>query len=283
MTTETMGAVPDTRRRAVGSPALAALGWREARRLVSSPVYIAIFGLLAVNGLGAATHLGDLHLPSQKEMYDFIEWPLVLFGGIATYAAAHLVTSSARRSGAEPQLRSLPGGASSRVLGQLLGVLMGPVVVAAVLLAVLGRVGAGLVPEIPGEGPLSVVELGQVALMVLGGGVFGIMVATWLRFPGSLVIGLVLLIFGTVWLGSASLGYADWLPWLTPMTTADYWMDDAAQLVPGSQLWHGVYLAGLCGLAVVAAGLRDRERRTRWVVAGLAVGSVTVLAAAAQT
>ena len=45
-----------------------------------------------------------LSLPSARTLYDVITFFTALYLGLLVYISAHLVTSSARRTGADPQL-----------------------------------------------------------------------------------------------------------------------------------------------------------------------------------
>jgi hypothetical protein len=283
MTVETLSVHAGARsgRRATGT--LLALGWTEARRMLTSPAYAVLLVFILLSS-GAAAFTGDVStwLPTKPEAYDLLRYLLVMYAGLATYLVAHLVSSSARRNGAEAQLSAAPAGERARTLGLVMGLVMGPVAVAAILLAVVAWLGGE--PEVVAAGlhRFSSAQLVQIALMVLGGGVFGVMIATWLRFPGSLLLGLFALVFATGWLGGDSAAYAAWLPLLVPFVTAPDWFD-AVVLTSALHVWHAVYLLGLCGLGTVAAALHDPGRRLRWVGYGAVVLVVTVAAAVAQS
>ncbi len=119
---------------------LLALGRREARRIVLSPVYALAFGLVFVTtGIGSFT---EDALPTAEHVYEFIGLMLVMMGGLLTYLAAHLVTSSARRTNADRQLESSTMSSRSRGGALCLGVVFGPSAVAAVLLVVLAVIGS---------------------------------------------------------------------------------------------------------------------------------------------
>jgi hypothetical protein len=281
MTAEALTAGPAIGRVSPSMRSRWALARVEARRMLTNPAYAVLlaFILLSTGGLAVS---GDQRgwLPTRPEAYDRLQGLLVLYAGLATYVVAHLVSTSARRSGAQSQLASAPAGERSQSLGLVLGIVRGPLVVAAGLLVVLAWLGNDV--RLPsGQAPLSGLQLVQIALMVLGGGVFGVMVATWLRFPASLLLGLFTLVFVTGWLGGDAEAYAAWLPPLVPFITAADWFD-AVPLTGAVHAWHTVYMCGLCGLGVVAAALHDPARRVPWIITGAVVLTVTAAAAAAQ-
>jgi hypothetical protein len=153
-----------------------------------------------------------------------------------------------------------------------LGVLFGPGVVAVVLMttaAILGndvdRVVVGGFNSVP---PMAGVFLVQLGLLLVGGGLFGVMWATWLRFPGSLPLGFVVLVFGTVWISDGDRAPLHAWPWFAPYITLPSWADEPWSAY-GSHYWHTAYLVSLCALAVCGTMLRVREGRGRWIVVSL--------------
>jgi len=248
------------------------LGRREARRMLLSPVYgLVMLVIVASMGLGSAVR--GLRLPSATTAYEFLLFVSLLYAGLLTYMAAHLVATSSRRTHADRQLAASALSTRTRGGALCLGVVLGPGLVAALAVAVMAWLGADLATPVDGA-PLSIAELVQIVLMVVGGGIFGVMVATWLRFPGSMLIGLVSLVFATLFLGDPDGGGVDQaVPWFAPYSTAPSWLD-ASWAAMGSQSWHAAYLAGLCALGVCAVMLRRREGRGRW----LAISSLVVLA-----
>lgn len=250
------------------------LGRREARRIVGSPVYAVVFGFfLLTMGLGGV--LDGLSIPSAAGVYEGIFYFLALYAGLLTYLAAHLVTSSSRRSHADRQLTSSPMAGRPRGGGLSLGVILGPGVVA-VVLAVLLRVLESSVNEsltdVYGSSGLA-----QVVLTVVGGGLFGVLTATWLRFPGSLPIGLVVLVFATLAMMDSNGPFASTLPWFAPYVASAGWADEPWALT-GSQWWHTWYLVGLCAMAVCGVLLREPIGRRRWILISAAVAVATGIA-----
>lgn len=259
-------------------PPVVVLGRREGRRMLTSPVY-ALMLLLVVTMGGLQSVSGDLlgELLSAENVYGGVSYFLLLYAGVLTYAAAHLVTSSARRARAEAGLAASPLGSRGRGAGLCLGVVLGPGLVAVALALVLAVIGADLV-IVGNDGALSGAELAQLPLLVVGGGLFGVLTATWLRFPGSLPLGLVVLVFGT---GVLAASDSTTVPWLAPYTSAEDWWD-AAWAGTGSHAWHAVYLAGLCGLAACGVMLHEPEGRRRWLAVSAVVLAATAAAGAAQ-
>ncbi|HVQ87016.1 MAG TPA: hypothetical protein VMT88_02435 [Actinomycetes bacterium] len=266
------------------------LGRREAKRILVSPIYLAIaLFLLATSGLRTAVEL-KFDLPTAAATYEFVIYLTALYAGLLTYMAAHLVSTSSRRSHADRQLAAAPMGTRLRSGGLCLGVVLGPGAVALGLMVLLAWLGtfvsatdgaSSVLADASSTQPFSVAELAQVFLTVIGGGLFAVLVATWLRFPGSLPIGLVVLVFGTAFLLDPDRSPVNTLPWLAPYISASDWTDEPWAL-SGSQTWHVWYLLGLCGLAVCGVMLREREGRLRWLFISAAVLLLTGLVGWAQ-
>jgi hypothetical protein len=117
--------------------------------------------------------------------------------------------------------------------------------------------------------------------MLVGGGLFGVMWATWLRFPGSLPLGFIVLVFGTVWLLNPDRTPLYSWPWFAPYISVPSWFDEPWTAY-GSPGWHTVYLVGLCALAFCATMLREREHRGRWIAISAAMVVATAVAGAVQ-
>jgi hypothetical protein len=251
ISTLAVGAAPAIHRRTV--PSVVVLGWREARRMILSPVFAVYAFLVLVNGVGVSFDASF----DRAAFYEGLTYFLALYLGLMTYMSAHLVTSSARRTGAEAQLDATAMGTRWRSGGLCIGVIFGPGLLAVFLVGVLALLGNGIVSA-SGSAPMSSVELGQLALTVVGGGLFGVMWATWLRFPGSLPLGLVVLVIGTVALNSPAREPMGAWPWFMPYIASPGFFDGESWPLQGSQAWHAAYLVGLCALAVCATMLRHR-------------------------
>lgn len=265
--------------------AVVVLGLREGRRILTSPVLLLVLALILLVGGLEGVASGNLLSFSARTVYDFIGFIVALYLGLIMYMAAHLVTSSARRTKADPQLSASTLTARQRSAGLCLGVIFGAGGLGLVLMTILGLLGNGLeVTSLDGFGsepPMGVVFLFQLGLTLIGGGLFGVMWATWLRFPGSLPLGLIVLVFGTVWVANPDRSPVNTWPWFSPYISAPSWFDDAWTSA-GSHHWHAAYLVGLCALAVCATMLRQREGRGRWIGISAAVVVATGVAGALQ-
>lgn len=241
--------------------------------MILSPVFGVYLLLVLLNGVGVAF---DARF-DRASFYEGLTYFIALYLGLMTYMSAHLVTSSARRTGAQAQLDATAMGTRRRSGGLCIGVMFGPGLLAAFLVGVLALLGNGA--EWPdGSAPMSSVELGQLALTVVGGGLFGVMWATWLRFPGSLPLGLVVLVVGTIALNSPAREPLGTWPWFMPYITSPGFFDGELWPLLGSQAWHAAYLVGLCSLAVCATMLRTKEGRVPWLLVSAVVAALTVVA-----
>lgn len=256
------------------------LGWREGRRMVLSPVLLLILGFFMFMAGVETVVEASLSLPSRAAAYDFIFFVFALYAGLLFYIACHLVASSSRRTKAEAQLAASTLSSRARNAGLCIGVVLGPGLVGLVAMVALAVLGNDVVLG-DGAQALSIAELVQVATTLVGGGLFAVMFATWLRFPGSLPLGLVVLIFGSLWVLDAERAPINTWPWFAPYIASPDWFDDEWTLM-GSQAWHAVYLIGLCALAFCAVMLREREGRLRWLFISAGVLAATAAAGSLQ-
>jgi hypothetical protein len=184
-----------------------------------------------------------------------------------------LVATVGGRDRAQEVLAALPSEGRTRVRGWVVTLLLVALVVYALSALRLSRLTGGsydaLLPD--------AWELAQPALMVLGGGLFGLLLARllpiWLAAPVAVVV-------VVAWVGI--LGSSDSWPMLAPLVEwvqYDEGNPGTRVLEPGSFAWHNAYLAGLCGLGVVAAMLREPGSRRGLVLAGSALTAATVTAA----
>jgi len=281
MTTEVLSPTMSTTKAATRSPLLVA-GLKEAKRMLRSPAYLLIFGFLILTGGVESIQDGVDRLLDPAIFYEMVIYYSGLWIGLVTYLAAHLVTSSARRTGADQQLGSSPVDERGRGLAMCIGVVLGPFVVIVGLLVCAAILASNTDVSTPdGLAPFSIVELTQLALSIVGGGIFGVVLATWLRFPGSLILGFIFLVFSTLMIiGSGDV--SDVTPWLAWTATAPSWIDSPWALT-GSQTWHAAYLAGMCGLGVCAVAMKQREGRRPWLIASACALALTVAAALLQS
>jgi hypothetical protein len=271
-----------TQRQMSGTTWLAVLllGWREGRRMVLSPVLLLVFGFFMLMAGVETVVEANLSMPSRATAYGFIFFVFALYMGLLFYISCHLVTSSARRTKAEGQLAASPLSSRARSAGLCVGVVLGPGLVGLVAIVALALLGNDVVLS-DGKSAVSGAELAQMVLIVIGGGMFAVMCATWLRFPGSLPLGFVVLVFGTGWMLDPDRAPINTWPWFAPYLSSYEWSDSVWSL-QGSHAWHAVYLAGLCGLAFCAVMLREREGRLRWLFISAGVVAATAAAGALQ-
>jgi hypothetical protein len=117
-------------------------------------------------------------------------------------------------------------------------------------------------------------------LATLGGPLLGVAVARWAPFRGSALLGVVVLVVATAVPASDSHGSAVRLASAWPVLMDEHVVDGrnlSSTFVPEIEpIWALGWVLSLCGLAVVAALLRDPCHRRQLLVAG---GALTVAAA----
>lgn len=259
-------------------PTLLALARADARRFARHPLFLAGVALFGVVFVWA--------LP------EFAADPLVVtiieafFLGVFGFVVAHRLTTSLGRSG--DLAETSPVGQRRRTAALCLACLVPAFVATLVTLFVLV---AGLVwpewgvPTRPAtwfrdEPDLAVlaalIALGPVA--ALGGPLLGVAVARWAPFRGSALLGMILLTIGTQ-LPSESLSpWRALAPWIIPSTeeVVDGTIVSTSLVVDVSLPWYLGYVLCLCGLAVVAALLRDPVNRRPVVWAGVVLGLAAI-------
>lgn len=261
--------IPDLAVSAPPGAAVATLARREAWRILRHPAYLVLLVYFLL--LGGIRTSGS-PLPARETVRELVTTLGLLWLGPATFVAANLVASSARRAHAESQLAAAPTTAQSRTLATCLGVL-GPTAVAAGFAGVLWLLehAGDTLPD-----ALTPATLAGIPLCALGGGLLGIAAAGWLRWRGAPVVILLALVAWVV----AVFDRED-LRWTAPWTmTPDYF--DATALTRGSLPWHAVYLLGLGLLAAAAALLKHPPYRRPLLAAAVVLGLGTLLAAWAQ-
>jgi hypothetical protein len=250
-----------------GRPVWAVLGVTELRRLALHPVFLGSLAFTAVTA-------GLEGTPGPRPAYGIITAAGIFFVGPFAFFAANLLATRDRRHQAEEWLDSLPAARRDRTAAALVAC-AGPAVVGLVIPLGLFAwfAAAGLLVRNP-----PVLELLSIPLSVLGGGLLGVMVARWARFPGApllVMVGLVAFHMQVEerWpLLGAYVEFARWGPII----------NEWAGVIDGSRAWHALYLAGLCAMAVIGALLVDARRKLPVFLLGVAVTAVTVLAGWAQ-
>ncbi len=253
------------------------LGWREARRMLASPVYALLVGALSIGTVAAA-----LHGTSARENLNETLAVMLAYCGVATLFAASLVATSARRTGAESMFAAAPVDPQLRTLATCLGVLFGPVAFAGLLTVALAAISQTSGPPLPDE--IGGWEYAAPALTWLGAGLLGVAVARWLPWPGvplAVGVGLVawaMLSYDLVEKGRAAGFLAPHVITSRANTETDAWIWPRS--FDAHLGWHAAYLLGLSLLALVAALAWHRPLRQRAVLgAGLAAALLTGTAA----
>ena len=189
--------------------------------------------------------------------------------GVFGFVVAHRLTTSMRRTG--DMVGTVPVGAQQRTLALLLACLV-PAAAGTVFLVYMLVTGAIWPPVgLPADAPVAwfrdesdlavlatLVALGPVA--ALGGPLLGVAVARWAPFRGSALVGVVTLVFVVALPSDAPAPWTVLPPW--PILYGEHANDQGqltdSLLIPGVvQGWILVYVLCLCGLAAVAALLRD--------------------------
>jgi hypothetical protein len=283
--TATVAALPC----AVPSPnrTLLALTRADALRFARHPIFL----------VGAAATLAALvdGVVRQDNTGVGVEGTILpaFFLGVFGFMAAHRLTTALRRSGDLPG--TAPVGAQQRTLSMCLACLV-PMTYALVL-TLANVYCAHLWPTVlPGghvawfgyEPDLTIwaILIGDVVLAALGGPLLGVCFARWAPFRGSALVGVALLLFTAMLLSEVPSPYHLLSPWAIfwdeHLVNGEY---ETSWVMEGvSPAWWCGYAACLCGLAVVAALLRDREHRGRLLVTGgvlSAVGAACVVLAMA--
>jgi len=164
-----------------------------------------------------------------------------------------------------------------RDLALCLGVLIGSAGLALGLALIAAWLASGVGITDP-DGPVitdwSPTDVAQIPAMVLGAGIFGILVARWLRFPGSLLVGFLGMCALTLWMMAPAMPATQ--PWLSWFALTPGIADVEDGVVPTASLaWHTAYLLAWSWVGVCAIALRHPEDRRPWL-AGLGVGVILV-------
>ena len=263
--------------------ALRALARAEAKRFARHPLFllglaiilVAMAGSLVQQDVGANPMFGTL----------FIAFLIGVFG----FIVAHRLTTSMLRT--RDLTTTTPVSRQQRTLALCLAcwVPAAAGVVVAVFMVVTAAiwepVGDPVTAHVawfrddPAVDVLAtLVAMGPVA--ALGGPLLGVAVARWAPFRGSALIGVVTLVFLTAMPSEAEAHWRALSAW--PLLVDEYINDGGgpvvrSSFVPGVEpIWEMFFLVCLCGLAAVAALLRDPGHRRELLGAGaaLTVGAV---------
>lgn len=261
---------------------LLTLARADARRFARHPLFIFGAGFLGVLGVVALFQPSTGPSPMAGTVL------IAFFLGVFGFVVAHRLTTSLRRSG--DLVGTLPVGDRQRTAALCLACLV-PTAVATLVVVYMLIEGAVWPPEgIPASKPVAwfadepdldilaaLIAMGPVA--ALGGPLLGVAVARWAPFRGSALVGVVLLVFGTAMPSEAASPWRAIPPW---SVLADEFVDENGRLNSSSMVpdvspeWYLGYALCLCGLAVVAALLRDpvNRRPLVWTGVGLTLAAI---------
>ncbi len=261
---------------------LMALARADARRFASHPLFLLGAAILLVYmGYRLVAQTGGGPTPLSSALY--IAFLLGVFG----FMVAHRLTTSLSRTG--DVAGTAPVGAQVRTLSMCLACLVPAAVGSAAALFMLVTSAIWEPSGIPASAPVSwfaderdtavlatLVGLGPVS--AAGGPLLGVAVARWAPFRGSALIGVVALVFVSMMAGDFAGPWRALSPW--PILVDEHVNEQGTVattfLVPGiAPEWILAFQACLCGLAVVAALLRDppHRRALLWTGVALTIGA----------
>jgi hypothetical protein len=263
-------------------PAVRALARVEAKRFARHPLFLLGIGIILVFMVAAVWQQEVDANPMTGTLF------IAFFIGVFGFIVAHRLTTSLLRT--RDLASTTPVNRQQRTLALCLACLVpaaAGVVVAIFMLvtaAIWEPVGDPVSAHVawfrddPAVDVLAtLIAMGPVA--ALGGPLLGVAVARWAPFRGSALIGVVTLVFLT------ALPSEEPVPWRVlsawPVLVDEYVKDGGGPIVrssfvPGVEpIWVLLYLLCLCGLAVVAALLRDPGHRRALLGTG---GALTVCA-----
>lgn len=268
---------------------LLALARADARRYARHPLFVIPCVLLLVAAVADQVQDNDGTNPMIPTM------TTALLIGVFGFVVAHRLTTSLLRT--RELAGTVPVGQQERTLSLCLACLV-PFAVGiagAVYMLVTNAISPpdGIPPSAPvtwfGDYP-AVDVLAALFLMgplaTLGGPLLGVAVARWAPFRGSAMLGVVVLVVATAIPASDARGSAVRLASAWPILTDEHVVDGrnlSSTFVPEIEpIWALGWVLCLCGLAVVAALLRDPGHRRQLLVAGgvLAVAAATCFALA---
>jgi hypothetical protein len=241
----------------------------EARRFARHPLFLTGAAVLMVTAISGADD-------ASPDLLGASVAPAFLLGILGLVVAARL-TRSITAAGEAATTTPLP--ATTRTAALCLACLVPTAAAAVWLIPVF--LGAAIWPPDPrawwfGTVPsIDVIAIvGGGVLGALGGSLLGVVVGRWLHFRGATLVAMVVLLavmlLVNIPLAPLSL-LGPWVEWHSGTLSSG-----TAVLHGGSPLWYAGYQLCLCGIAVVAALLRDAPRRRPL----LRVGAILVALAA---
>jgi hypothetical protein len=267
------------------------LGRVEARRLLVHPAYLLAVAPAIIAPV-AGTAAGQRGSP-WLVAYVALSLSTCLFYPLMTLVAAYRVAASTHRANVRDPFAATPMADRPRTLAVIAGVVRGPVLVGVLGMALLDVMAPFVRPaRLNGDQSvrpfhaLGVLDLAQVPLLVLGGGLLGIALARWVPLPGTAVIAPLALWFGLgifVVAGPTPSGAVPTQAWFAPMFTFAVKDDGMPNSAPAAQnLWHLGYLLGLSLLAAMAALLRSPGGRRPLLAVSAVLAGATAIAGIVQ-
>jgi hypothetical protein len=259
---------------------LGALALADARRYARHPLYLLGTGLLLVAAVAGIVTKNPADIGTEGPTLT-VAFVLGVFG----FVVAHRLTTSLRRTG---DLADTAPVSSQRRTAALCLACLVPAATAAVLVLVLVVSASIWPPTLPGghvawfgyESDAAVwgVLMGGIVLASLGGPLLGVAVARWAPFRGSALLGMVALVNVAVWAQVVEFPWHAVSPWPlfqdAQLTDGEYQTSFFRDGV--APLWWCGYAACLCGLAAVAALLRDPAHRGRLLATAAILAAVGV-------
>jgi hypothetical protein len=268
---------------------LMALARADARRYARHPLFVLPLLVLLAAAVVDLVHRGD----GTNPMIPTMSTAFLL--GVFGFVVAHRLTTSLRRT--RELAGTVPVDQQTRTLSLCLACLVPAAVGVAGMVQILVKNALwppdGIPPSAPvtwfGDYPAADV-LATLILMgplaALGGPLLGVAVARWAPFRGSALLGVVVLVVATAIPASDEHGGTERLASAWPVLMDEHVVNGrnlSSTFVPGiDPVWALGWVLCLCGLAVVAALLRDPGHRRQLLVAGalLTVGAATSFALA---
>jgi hypothetical protein len=261
-----------------GWPTLGVLARVEAKRFASHPLFLFGIAVMLIPMADSLIRQDTGANPMVGTLY------IAFLIGVFGFVVAHRLTTSLLRS--RDLVATAPVGRQQRTAALCLACLVpafAGVVVAGFMLVTnalwppVGEPATASVAWLRDYPAIDVlaalVAMGPVA--ALGGPLLGVAVARWAPFRGSALLGVVTLVFLTAVPSESPSPWRVLSAW--PILVNEYVDEDGgpivrSSLVPGVEpIWVLGFLLCLCGLAVVAALLRDAEHRRGLLGAGAAL------------